>query len=408
MPGLILPFAPIYLLTHNQEISFNGVIVFQFILSTVSVYMLGLISNLIFNSNRVIFILTILFYSLWYHISDHYLQADSIANSTLIISFYFFLLSFKSDFTNYKHIFLSGFFFNWSIFCRLIAIVPFTLLFFVIFYFLIIKKRKPLNFLLSISAFIVCFFICESMWVIRNKMQLNRTVLFTQTQECYSSYSYNWGELIKIPTAWGCDITPWSGDIYWWLDSESKALQFPYPKSCFTKSFNAERLTDLKNKYHSSFKNDPFHLNEELKNEISLYLKEYRNENFFNYYVLHPFKLLIKFYYKKTIVDMPFPPLSEMNLFHKIIKLLNWIFILIISLLFLGAPLFLIKNRNQMFVLFLIIPISISFFLVWFGGIEQRYFWPIIPFCVIFFAFLINFLYLKFKSNSFLKLFSRN
>jgi hypothetical protein len=89
---------------------------------------------------------------------------------------------------------------------------------------------------------------------------------------------------------------------------------------------------------------------------------------------------------------MPFPALNKMNLFQKAYKATNWIFMLIISVLFLVAPLFLFYNRNRFYLIFLIIPFSISTFLATFGAIEQRYFWPIIPFCVVFFAYFVNYL----------------
>jgi len=399
MPGLILPFAPFYFIFKNQDLSFNLVIVFQFILSTLSVYVLGLITNILFNNNHRIFLFTIVMYSFWYHIGDHYMLADSIANSTLIFSVYFFLVSLNESFNNKKHIFYSGAFFTWSIFARLIAIVPFILLCFLLFYFLIVKKKEIIKFFEVALLFTSCFIICESAWIIRNKISLNRVVLFTELEECYSSFSYNWRELNKIPTGWAYNTTKWENEIDWWLDNNATAKYFPYPKNCFTKSFNADSLTKLKNEYWLLQEKEPLKLNRNFKNKVALYLREYASENLFNYYFLNPIKLFIKFHYKKRIDGVPFPALQKMNLFQKIFKAINWIFILTISMLFLVSPLFLYTNRSKSYFVFLLIPFSMSAFLVFYGAIEQRYFWAIIPFCIVFFSYLSDYLLAKFKSN---------
>ena len=399
MPGLFPLFGPLYFLTKNLEFSYNAVIIIQFIISTISVYVLGLISHLLFKSNRV-FVLTIVFYSLFYHIGDHFLLADSIGNSTLIFATYFFIKSINDDFNNRNFIFLSGLFFTWSIFARVIVIVPFMVLGFFLLYYLIKKKQTILNKASIILLFGLSFLVCESAWVIRNKISLNKTILFT-VPECYHSFSYNWLELNKIPTAWGCETTHWAGEIDWWLNKKSGASEFPYSTTVLTKSFNVDSLTKLKDEYHLLIlKGEGLSsVSPDFKHKVDNYIAEYRSEHFLDYYILHPLKLLYKFHYKKMIVDMPFPKLSQMNIVQKGIKFINWMALLIISLLFLFiAPLALFVNRNYSYIIFLVIPFSISFFLsAIFGAIEQRYFWPIIPFAIVFFAYFLDVVLKKIK-----------
>lgn len=402
MPGLGVTFAPFYLLTKNAELSYEFVVVIQFILSTISVYILGLIANLLFNNHRI-FLLTIILYSLWYHIGDHLLMADSISNSTFIFAFYFFLKAFKSSFISKKDIFLSGVFFTWSIFSRLITVVPFMVLCLVIFYVLVVKRRQIALFLITALCFTFSFIAIESAWVIRNKIVLDRIVLFTEPEECFSSFSYNWRELNKIPTAWGYETTRWAGEIDWWYDPQSPATDFPFGESCYTKSFNADSLTALKNEYYlyRFNKDEQTKLNIPFKEKVSKYLSEYKTERPFDYYFVSPAKLLIKFHYKKRIVDIPFPALDKMSLPQKIFKAINWLFILIISVSFLVlSPLFLYLNRNIESWVFILVPFSISFFLVYYGAIEQRYFWAIIPFCIILNAYFIDLILKKVRRSS--------
>ncbi len=340
MPGLVIPFVPFYLITQNEDLTYNLVIVFQFILSSISVFVLGLIANKIFNNNHRVFLITILVYSFWYHIGDHTLMADSLSISSLIFATYFFMLSINENFVDKRHIFFSGFFFSWSIFLRVIAIVPFIALCFLIFYWLLIKQKYVIKLFTTLLLFTGCFIVSESCWVIRNKICSDRFVPFT-VPECYGSYSYNWLELTKIPTAWGLETTPWVNEIDWWLDVNSTSKQFPANKNVFTKSYNADSLTNLKNTYWELRETQPLILNPSFERRVKLYLEEYRRENALKYYVLNPFKLFLKFHHKRRMEGMPFPALNKMNLFQKAYKATNWIFMLIISVLFLVAPLFL-------------------------------------------------------------------
>lgn len=402
MPGLFPVFGPIYFLSKNLEFSYNAVIIIQFILSTISVYVLGLISLILFKSNRV-FILTLVLYSSFYHIGDHYLLGDSIGNSAFIFATYFFIKSFNDDFNNKKYIFFSGLFFTWSIFSRVIVIIPFiAVCLFVLFYF--IKNRRALVNSVSIMLlFTVSFLIFESAWVIRNRISLNRTILFT-VPECYHSFSYNWIELNKIPTAWGLETTHWTGEIDWLLDRKSTVSEFPYSNAVFTRSFNADSLTKLKDEYHLLINRGEglTSVSPNFKNKVNKYISEYKSEHFMDYYIFHPLKLLYKFHYKRMIVDMPFPKLSEMNIIQRGFKFINWFVLLIISLVFLFfAPLSLFINRNLLYVIFLVIPFSISFFLAFiFGAIEQRYFWPILPFAIVFFSWFLDFCLKKLRSKN--------
>jgi len=401
MPGLFPVFGPLYFFSKNLEFSYNAVIVIQFIISTISVYVLGLISLILFKSKRI-FILTLVFYSLFYHIGDHFLLADSIGNSALIFATYFFIKSLNEDFNNKKYIFFSGLFFTWSIFARVIVIVPFTVLcLFILFYF--IKNRRAfVNCISLMLLFTVSFLIFESGWVIRNKLSLNRIILFT-VPECYHSFSYNWLELNKVPTAWGLETTHWIGEIDWLLNKKSGVNDFPYTNSIFTKSFNADSITKLKNEYHllSEKGEGLLSVSPNFKSKVDHYISEYKSEHFMDYYVFHPLKLLYKFHYKKMIVDMPFPKFSEMNLIQKGIKFINWFVLLVISLAFLFfAPISLFVNKDLRYLIFLAIPFSISFFLGFiFGAIEQRYFWPVLPFAIVFFAWFLDLLFKKVKSK---------
>jgi len=406
MPGLAIVFAPFYLLTHNAELSYNIYVVIQFTLAAISVYVLGLIANIIFNNNYKIFLGTIILYSFLQR-GDNTLLADNIGNAIFIFAVYFFFKAFKEGFHGNRNVLLSGIFFAWAVFIRLIIIVPFfTLCAIVLYYFLQNSKKesfKPhfLKFIKAILLFTIPFLLFETAWIIRNKISLNRTVYFSEYEVCYSSFNYNWGEIRRIPIAWGVNITHWDGEIDWWINPKSTSKQFPYSVPCFTKSFNIDSLTNVKNEYlflKTQNGEGVYKPTESLKIKIDKYISEYKQEHFFRYYVISPFKLFIKFHCMnfKMVQGLPFPAVAKMNLFQKGFKVFYWVVMIILGSLFLFSPLFIKKINNFIYIIFLLIPFSISIFLCFYlGGIEQRLFFPITPFCVIFFAYVADAFFLK-------------
>jgi hypothetical protein len=391
MPGLAVVFMPIYWLTKSASFAYNFVIIFQFLLSTISVYFLGLIAYLLFES-KLIFIFVVILYSLFYHIGDHILMADSQANSTLIIAVYFFVRSYKNNFS-LKYIIFSGAFFCWSIFSRLIAIMPFLVLFLLLIYFLLWKKRDVMMTMKVVFFYISIFGICETAWIIRNKISLNKFIVFT-VPECYSSYSYNWLEYAKIPASWGYETTPWWNEINWFLDVNKNEDSFEYPKSVLTSNYTIDSLVNIKREYFylKSLDQGIYEPTIGFKNRVNNYLSEYKKNHSINYYLINPLKLAWKFHFKKNIVDLPFPKKEKMNVFLKFIKVVNWALISFLNLgILFFAPILLIFKKNIETLLIVTIPFSITFFLSYlFGAIEQRYIWPVLPFAIIINCVFIN------------------
>lgn len=398
MPGLAPVFVPIYWLTKSTVFTYNFVVIFQFLLSTLSVYLLGLIAHLLFDNKRV-FIYVIILYSMFYHIADHFLMADSQANSTLIIAVYFFIRSYKNNF-NFKYITISGVFFCWSIFSRLIAIMPFIVLFLIIVYFLLWKKKDIIKTMKVTFLFVLILGVCESAWIIRNKISLSKMIAFT-VPECYSTYSYNWLEYAKIPASWGYETTPWANEINWFLDEQSGKSSFNFPENVLTTNYTIDSLVNIKREYYNlkSLGQGIYEPTIGFKNRVNNYLSEYKNQHSINYYVGNPLKLVWKFHFKKSIVDMPFPKVEKMNFFQKVIKTLNWILLtfLTVGILVFG-PLLLIMKKNVETLIIVAIPFSITFFLAFmFGAIEQRYIWPIVPFAVVINCCFMNLLFERIK-----------
>ncbi len=159
MPGygiFYLPFALIF----SKALACNLVIIVQLFLSAISVYALALISKMIFKTEKYFYWTFFLFTISCYTCSfDTWLMTECLTTSFLIFSAYFLVKSMESG--KVVHIFLSGLFLTWCIFCRPVF---FPLLFFYLIFILVKIPGK----LKSFIVFFVPFLVSDSIWIYHN------------------------------------------------------------------------------------------------------------------------------------------------------------------------------------------------------------------------------------------------
>ena len=120
MPGIYPIYAPLYILGGHFFAS-NALVIIQFIVSVISVVVLGKVSLYIFNKPQVAFFVMFL-YTISSFVSNFDIMGmmDSLSVSTLIFGVYFYV-SFRKKRTILLLLF-SGFFLTWSFFFREVGI----------------------------------------------------------------------------------------------------------------------------------------------------------------------------------------------------------------------------------------------------------------------------------------------
>ncbi len=380
-------FVPLYALPYwvfGESFANNFIILIQIIMSILSVYLLGKISNKV-SKSQLIGKLTILIYTIstFTFLYDIFAIADSLSISTLIIGVYFLFEYWENE--KIKPLIISGFFFAWSVFFRQIGIIPLGLL----GVYLLIRLIRNKELLKKIShpiMFGLPLILMLSSWTLYNKVSHDRFIpLVKPVHECYSGYPEHQFDLLDLPIAWGGIFTKWNGEGEWFTNPKMKKSDFPF-KNVETSEYTIDSLENLRQLHFTYFdKSKTSEEKEQIANEVSRKSIEYRNaykkEYPLRYYIVNPLILLKKFLFPKTIEKLPLPPVEEMNLFEKAFKAFYMVLFWLVNLF---ALLGILNPKINSTTLLLVAGGIISFLTFYFGWVEQRYFAPVYPFMVIF------------------------
>lgn len=164
MPGyglFYLPFALIF----PKAIACNLIIITQLVLSALSVYALSITAKLVFKNEKYFYFTFFLYAISCYTCSfDTWLMTECLTTSCLIFSVYY-LVKF-SESGRILHIFLSGMFLTWCIFCRPVF-AP------LLFFFVIFALMKAPKKLIAFVVFFIPFLISDSIWIFHNYNRYN-------------------------------------------------------------------------------------------------------------------------------------------------------------------------------------------------------------------------------------------
>lgn len=389
MPGLLPFYAPLRLF-FDEGAAKAGIVVFQFFLGVISVYLLAQIAQFVLKSPRAFYWTFFIYaFSSFVSIWDHYGMSESFGTSLLIFSIYF-LTRYKTRPSGW-YIFFCGLFLTWSVFFRAIhgILIPVVILF-----FLFDRKQLALTFKHTLQ-FLCPVVLFLGIWTYKNYTQYGKPVVLTGSVfDCTGFLSREHIAIRELIIAWGGDYQPWSkgSEAEWFFQSTvSDKAAAPNKRDVYTSAYNLDSLLTLRSLYEKG-KSDT--LSADLKenyNKLVLsksrsYVDSYVKEHAFNYYVVNKLLILKKILIPSRLDDLPLPALSSMNLFQKLTKIFYFLLLIFIGIAGIaGGIIALIRgNRWAMIPLILITLIGIVF-----GFVEQRYLAPSYPFFVIFTIYLL-------------------
>lgn len=404
MPG----YAIVYFfarLIFSQQIALWVVILLQFLLSAISVYVLSLIAYYLFDNNKRAFYITYALYVLavFPGFFDFFIIAESFSVSALIFSLCFLIKYFKIE-PKQKYLVISGLFLAWAIFLReyigvLIVVMPLVLAYHLLF----VKKETLKKTIMHLVLFCLLFGIFETAWVARNYAIKKQIILLeSPIDEAYGKlYSKSWLALDNLVFTWGENASP--------FDKNSLGYYYRYPKAASTIKFpprifkgvttyNADSLVKLRQLYDIYFNGTDTtghaKLNVYIASRCEVYKQDYISHNVFSYWIIKPLKDLRYFVIFSGTGYLPMPPFSKCIFKEKLLKSVFCIlYFLILIAGLIGLLLNSLKKSSARFlsVLVLLISLTITFSVIFYSEIQEpRYFVHVFALLVPFAAFTID------------------
>jgi hypothetical protein len=397
MPGILPIFAPLYALFGNIWAQ-NIFIIFQFICSCISIYLLALISSFYMPKVNPIIVLVLFLVGPFFNLYDHYGLSDSLSISFIIFGIYFFtkFISETISSRKYKYLLIAAIFLVWSFFIRQIGLLVFGA--FGLFFLLHLMQTKKIKYLKYGLTYTLVAVVAVSIWWGRNtKSGYPETILVNPIDECFNGYPKYQNILRELPIAWGSRFTLWGGEAEWFLRKNMKEEDFPFSNRIFTTAYNYDSLLYLRQASLKLFYEKDILVHKEQKmlekyivQTTNKYLKSYKEEKPFDYYFVNKLILLKKFIFTRGVA-LPFPAVSEMNLLEKVYKIFAIFFTVFIILTGLLSSILFIDRKT----LYLNILIWLFIFIIgiYFGWIEFRYWSTIYPILVLFSAKIVSYTY---------------
>mgnify|MGYP001608688190 CR=1 FL=1 len=399
VPGLVPIYLPLYSL-FGKETARAILVILQLIADCLAVYCLAWIAGKIFNS-PLAFVLTLALYAIntFVAVFDHIGMPESFCASFLIFSVFFLLKSINGN--ALRFLFISGVFTCWAIFMRPVVgiILPvLSLLFFVMSYSEGNGALKKIFFRYAI--YILPFAVVISCWTLRNYNVSGKFIpLEDKEYEAQPDiYPPQWRAIqTLVGKAWGGKSFRWNAgsEGEWFFAKDIPVNNSPFSNRHFTKDYNMDSLKMLREFYHLS-------MNRALpEGERKIYAEQtvamanrcsesYKKEKPFHYYFLSPVILTANFIFLKTTNYLPFPPLQQMQLYHKVIKIFYIFFYNLIALLGIIGMIMALFGKNKNARVLLLFPLLyVCVFTILYSYSEERYMVPVYPFFVLYASFAL-------------------
>lgn len=404
-PHYMIIYFLLYKLRFTEENIFNLISILQFILSIISSVLLSILLYKTFK-NRIIFYISIFFFALNSSISafNHIILPESIALSFTSIAI-FLLYRYKYN-EKYRYLFFSVFLLSFSIQIRpylvLSLFIPLIIIY-KIYKFNIIKDYFKIS--RHLVVYFIPIFIVFAPWILRNYQVYHKIIPYEYRLLDYY-YGYNYENSTtkykrKLLSAVG------ESDVFWEKKSMSsffednnsrfkKESEFKFKQYHFSKSIGMPEYQKAREMYLES--NDKF-FDEKDKN-TNIYFENmtdtYRNEKWFNFYLLSPLKNIINMIFHKGTYHLPFT-FENSNLlfkFWKYMEFLTYQFILFFSII--GFFIFLIKKNSLIFLS--LIPFSIIFTTLLLKHFEYRYFALSYPVLIVYASYALYNILIKIQN----------
>lgn len=389
MPGLAFPFVPLYWL-FGSEIARSLVVVFQFVLTSISVYLLGQIAFNLF-PKRFSFYLVVVLYALFPLTAtyDWIGSADSIHVSLLIIILWFFILKTPNSLWQ---VLLLGLLLAWAIFIKEVFIVLAPI--FACYLVASILRSKEYISKAFRYAIVLALpgIVLVAAWTGRNyKLYQELIPVRPPVEWCYSSINQEVQAAWKLVAAWGVDVGRFGAYSDWFRSKKFGVDAFPYPERVFTSGYNLDSLELLKNDVQQSLAQTPVESSSRLESKViersDRFLESYKSERPWSYYIFNRFRLSFQLMFPDRIDGLPFPAFANMGFVQKLIKVFTWLLWVLSSVsIFLGFCLFYKKilRLKRKVILVFALPLAVIFLLSFLVGfIEQRYFLTALPISIL-------------------------
>lgn len=403
MPGLLPVYAPLYYCL-GKEPAREVIVVLQFLLSVISVYVLAIIAQRIFRS-RAAFVIAFLLYAISSFVSlwDLFGMADSFSTSFIIFSVYFFLSYLERR--AWKAMFWSGIFIAWAIFLRPISglLLPLGAVFILLDAF---QHKHAFRKTLGIGLlFLTPFMGCESAWIARNFSKEHAFIPLQDAQEnCFgwSAYAKPMAAIRSLLIDWGENMVYWESPTAEFFENAYHHNQDPRnfnpfkASRFFSSAYNLDSLLVLRANYllaKDPSVGDSMHqlYSARVIRSANAFRQSYRYEHPWLTHVVNPNRLLLKCLFRSGFPKWrPLDAFVKMNVVY---RSLFKCFVLLFNLMsFLGlAGLLLVCYKKQVLPMLVgIIPLAFLVVLVYLlGWIELRYLVPVYPFLVLFAAYVL-------------------
>jgi len=385
MPGVVPLYTPVAALVGEQNAKV-WMVFCQLILSIISIFILAQWAQDIFKG-KFIFELILILYTLssFTSVFDHLMMADSLS-----ISFFIFFLYFLNKgigLEKWKFFLFAGAFLAWSVFLRQIMLVVYPIAGLLMLHHFKAELKKMLLFGGLIVAPLV---IAIGLWSQHTLGVSGRRIfLAIPVEECYSTYTKEYQAAAGLLIDMGYGEPFWTeGSLpQWFFRSDSTAKIPQIPNRHFDDLFSKKDLIELRNEYRAFARLSSKQRSEagdHLRNEIEKTRTEYKHNHKLDYYVLNKLRHARIFLMPLKLENIPGPSFQDMSMFQKSVKLFYLLFFSIIAplgLLVLTYLLFKLTWSQRIWIMFpLSIFITLTFVL---GFVEQRYFAPIYPFCIV-------------------------
>lgn len=328
MPGYSIVYLLLRLLFSPQG-SVYGIVILQYLLSSVSVYILALTGYKIFQNKKVFYVIYGLYVlAVFPGCFDLIIVPESFSVSAFIFCLYY-ITNYIKDGYKIKHLLLSGIFLTWTIFLR-----EYTGLLIIVFPVAIgihhlQKKQSLLKAFKAGLVFCIPFIIADAAWTARNYIATGKFIPVASTDvDSYGKlYSASWNAIDELINAWGENGAPFdvNGMAYYYR-TLSTNTPYPFPARIFkgVSTYNADSLMSLRKLYANYYYSNDSLVEQRSQKSIitlcALYKQDYINHNPVSYYLVRPAKDLKYLMFFSGTGYLPMPSFSECNPAEKLIK----------------------------------------------------------------------------------------
>jgi hypothetical protein len=390
MPGLLPVYLPLRLWLSPANAQ-QAIVILQVLMESISCIALAILGARIFNSAKIFgWILLLSCITTFVTVRNIYLLSESFCVAALILVMYF--LSNYFLYGKKAQLVYAGIFITWAIFLRQISVVALPILGML----LIAHHGKDFRQVVRASLILALPLVMAiSAWAIRNRITYERTIILTPPlEECMHNYTVESAAIRNLIITLGEDFQPWSrnGGAYWFfMQSPEKALPTPFNEHHFTSVMGHDELVALRYDFRRIESDTlPQQTADSLRKTITerckTYVDSYQQEHRMAHLIGNKFKFARMFLFPNRIDDLPFPPMNEMNILQKGIKLWSLVSLWLVNGLACLIALWWLYKKQWSWLLWCILPLLFPAGLIYFGFIEQRYLATSFPFFLLMIA----------------------